>query len=723
MRCLSVGFIALLLLAACSDRSLNNPYPEAEDNLNIIYSVFQERPKHLDPVRSYSAVEYRFLAQVYEPPLQYHYLKRPYELIPLTAESVPAAQFFDADGQRLQDDVSVDQVAYSVYEVKIKPGIQFQPHPAFAKDQNGRELYRDLTDDDLEDIYTIADFEHQGTRTLQASDYVYQIKRLAHPNLHSPIFGVMADYIVGFKEYRKKLTESLKAQRDAGVSRPAVDLNEFPLPGVEVVDQYTYRIKVEKTYPQLVYWLAMPFFAPMAPEVERFYKQPGMHEKNITLDWYPVGTGPFMLSVNNPNLKMILEKNPNFRGEKYPSEGAEGDREKGLLRDANKTMPFVDRVVYSLEKESIPYWNKFLQGYFDASGISSDSFDQAISIGSQGSIGLSDGMQAKGIRLSMAVAPTTFYMGFNMKDDVVGGLSERARKLRQAISIAINYEEYIQIFLNGRAIPAQSPLPPGIFGYESGERGVNPYVYQWDGGQQKRRSVEDAKKLMEEAGYRNGIDMKTGKPLVLNFDTTAGGSEDKAYLTWLRKQFQKIEVQLNVRSTDYNRFQEKMRKGNAQIFQWGWNADYPDPENFFFLLYGPNSKVDHSGPNTANYENPVFDRMFDRMKNMSNNSERKKLIADMVDVIRQDAPWIWGFHPQQFSLQHDWFLNNKPNLMANNTLKYKRVDPQRRSERRAEWNEPVYWPVVLILMILVLGSIPAYITYKRRERAAPAKEI
>ena len=67
----------------------NNPYPSADGGRNIIYSSFSERPKHLDPARAYSANEYTFIAQIYEPPLQYHYLKRPYTLVPLTAVEVP----------------------------------------------------------------------------------------------------------------------------------------------------------------------------------------------------------------------------------------------------------------------------------------------------------------------------------------------------------------------------------------------------------------------------------------------------------------------------------------------------------------------------------------------------------------------------------------------------------------------------------------------------------
>ena len=82
---LRATLIAVALLAGCSGAPWNNPYPAAEDGANILYSSFSERPKHLDPVQSYSANEITFTAQIYEPPLQYHYLKRPYVLIPLSA--------------------------------------------------------------------------------------------------------------------------------------------------------------------------------------------------------------------------------------------------------------------------------------------------------------------------------------------------------------------------------------------------------------------------------------------------------------------------------------------------------------------------------------------------------------------------------------------------------------------------------------------------------------
>lgn len=471
----------LVVLTGCGSDSWNNPYAEAEQDQNIFYSSFEERPKHLDPAQSYSSNEIVFTGQIYEPPLQYHYLKRPYTLTTLAATEIPQPYFEDIQGKRLAADAPREQVAYSVYEIKIQPGIQYQPHPAFAKATDGQAMYLNLSPEDLETRNQLSDFSETGSRELVAADYVYEIKRLAHPKLHSPIFGLMTEYIVGLKDYSKTLHEEVKTWEADGKGTQFLDLQKYPLSGVELIDRYTYRIKLYGEYPQFVYWLAMPFFGPIPPEADQFYSQPGMKEKNITFDWYPVGTGPYMLTVNNPNRQMVMERNPNFHGETYPTEGDEEDRVKGLLADAGKPLPFIDKVVFSLEKEVIPTWNKFLQGYYDASGISSDSFDQAIQVSNQGDADLSPEMRAKDIQLSTGIAASTYYMGFNMRDPVVGGYSEPARKLRQAISIAIDYEEYISIFLNDRGIPAQGPIPPGITGYLSGEAGVNPYVYDWLG--------------------------------------------------------------------------------------------------------------------------------------------------------------------------------------------------------------------------------------------------
>lgn len=704
--------LPLLLLAACDGSPWNSPYPEEEAGRPILYTAFTERPKHLDPAQAYSENEYEFLAHIYAPPLQYHYLKRPYQLVPLAASAMPTVRYLDKNHRPLPATVPPQRIAYSVYEVHIKPGMRYQPHPAFVPANLA------LTAQDLDGIHGLNDFKALGTRTVTAADYAYQIKRLVHPRLHTPIAGVMMEYIVGLKEYAAALQAANQAQPE-----DFLDLNAYPLPGVEVVDDITLRITIHGKYPQFAYWLALPFFAPMPQEAERFYAQPGMKERNLTLDWWPVGSGPYYLSEHDPNRRMVLTKNPYYDSETYPAEGEPGDAQAGLLQDAGQLLPLIERIVFSLEKETIPYWNKFLQGYYDASGISSDSFDQAVQVGVSGEAVVSDAMRAQGITLNTSVSTSTMYTGFNWLDPVVGGPSERATKLRRAIAIAVDFEEFISIFANGRGIAAQSPLPPGIFGYRSGCAGINRYVYDCVDGEAKRKPIAEAKRLLAEAGYPDGVDAHTGQPLVIHLDTTATGVGNKSRLDWLRKQFDKLGVQLDVRSTDYNRFQDKLRRGDTQMFYYGWNADYPDPENFFFLLHGPQGKVQHGGENAANYSNPEYDRLFEQMKNMDNGPERQAIIDRMLEILRRDSPWLWGFHPKNYVLQHGWLHNVKPNIMANNRLKYWRVDAARRETLRREWNRPVLWPLWLGALLLGLSGWGMWRVLKRREERGLTVEL
>lgn len=704
-------FFSLLAFTHAWGWVFNNPYPAYESNQKIYYSSFSEQPKTLDPARSYSSNEYQFIAQIYEPLIQYDYLARPYQLIPLSASIMPEVRYLDKTNQPLPVS-QADEAAFTVYRISIKPGVYYQPHPALAKDKTGNYRYLNLPADylDEQDINRLSDFEYTGTREMVVDDFLYQIKRLATPVVNSSIYGLMSEHILGFKEF----AGILPATADHG---EFLDLRNYSMAGLEKIDNYTFEITLKGQYPQFLFWLAMPFFSPVPWEADRFYAQAGMDDKNLSFGWYPIGTGPFMLYENNPNRQMVLRKNPNYRQEYFPSGASEDDKKAGYLSQAGKTLPLIDEAVYTLEKESIPRWNKFLQGYYDLSGVSTDSFDQAIQIGDSGEPSLTPSMQAKKIQLMQTVDPSIYYLGFNMLDPVVGGQSERARKLRQAISIAVNYDENIAIFFNGRGQAAQGPLPPGIFGYQDGEKGINSYVYQWDGKEAIRQPIEVAKDLMRAAGYPDGLDPATGSPLILHYDVpVTGGPDDKAQLDWMIKQFDKIGIDLNIRGTQYNRFQEKMRSGNAQIFSWGWNADYPDPENFLFMLYGANGKVKYGGENASNYNNPAYDRLFDLMKNRSNDEERQRLIDEMVEIVRHDAPWSWGINTETLVLSQQWLSPVKTSAFSLNTLKYLAVDVSERSKLRKIWNQPVLWPLGLLLLVLLLLIMPLVFAYFNKEK-------
>ena len=219
---------------------------------------------------------------------------------------------------------------------------------------------------------------------------------------------------------------------------------------------------------------------------------------------------------------------------------------------------------------------------------------------------------------------------------------------------------------------------------------------------------------------------RAGKPLVLNYDYQRTLTPElKAEVEWMVRQFAKIGVQLEIRATDFNRFQEKAEKGSLQIFWWGWFADYPDAENFLFLLYGPNSKAltGGNGENAANYSNAEFDRLFDELKYLDDGQRKQQVMDRMIAITQHDAPWTFGYNPYAGSVQHQWVGNAKPGPLVNDRLMFMKVDPALRAARIAEWNRPIWWPVALIVLALVVAVVPAFRAWKRRERETAGRRV
>ena len=724
-----VVLLAAALLATGCD---NSPYPESDERRSVYYTSFTEEPKHLDPARAYSTGDARLLGQCLEPPFQYHYLKRPYQMVPLTARAIPKVERRTVDFGGKQD-------KRRVYRIRIIPGIKYQNHACFV------ERNRHLTEADVRGVRRLADITKTATRELTAGDYIHAIRRLADPRLDCPIYAKLARNMLGMDEYRAHLDAQIKAERkvrqaaagpmynqEADEKHNPIPINyaagadEFPFvrhvfkEDGKTVDKYAFEVVLSRPYPQILYWMAMNFFAPIPPEAIEFFSQPVLLKRSIKFDKNLVGTGPYKLVDYDPTNQIAFERNENFRSVRYPSlpAPAAGDAKAranyddmkalGMLDDAGTLLPMIDRIVFRMEKESVPRWNKFLQGYYDASGISSDLFDEAVSLTSQGDANVSDEMAERGIRLSTSMPMNVWFYAFNMRDEVVGGYTPAKRKLRRAISIAINVEEYISIFLNGRGIAAQSPIAPGIYGHEKGKAGMNPFVYKWDDtlGRPVRRSLKEARQLLKEAGYENGYDAD-GRQLTIRYAARVKTADRRAALKWVQKQLEKLNIRLVIENTDYNQFTEKVLKGNYQMLHWGWVADYPDAENFLFLLYGPNAKLVSKGENTPNYENKEYDRLFEQMENMTDSPERLAIIRKMLRILQEDSPWVFDLHSLDYMLYHKWCRNVHPHALAYNQEKYQRLDIEGRKAYRQEYNKPIFWPLLALGGIVAVAALPA----------------
>lgn len=703
-----------LMLGQCT----NSPHRAGAAETNTVFLPYGGGLKTLDPARAYFTNEVHLLMKVTEAPFSYHFLKRPYELMPLVVEDIPASVSFDENGAVLPADAPNDQVARVEYTFRVKKGVPFQPHPCFAKDAQGKPLYGALTEEDMRGIESPDDFEVRETRELLAADFDLALRRIADPKLASPIRSTFGRFIVGMDD----LYTSYSAMREAipeskGGVEPLLDYMKPEFSGLEVIDDHTFKLIIKRRYPQAIYWMAMPFFAPIPMEYLEFLNQKPLIDRQIDMDHWPLGTNAHRMTTHKTDQKIVLKRHPDFRETYYPTEGEPGDAEAGLLDDAGKRLPFVDGCVMLMEKEQIPSWNKFRQGYYDASSIATDVFDQAVEFSQEDGAGLSPEMEEQGVQMLTNVATVVYGLHFNMIDDVVGGYTEERAKLRQAITIALDMNEYLAIFYNSRGIASQGPLPPGIFGYRGGEAETNPYTDVWNPQLERHetKSLDEARRLLAEAGYPEGRD-ENGRPLTITFSHgSAGNSAFDSTLKWYRSRVEELGIQLKDEGMHPNALFEKKKKGEWQVSSGGWGADYPDPENFYFLFYGPNCKVPHGGENGCNYSNPTYDALFEQMESMENSPERQRIIDELTEILRHDAPWAWGYHPVQYGLYQSWYRNNKGGANAND-LKYKRLVIEDRVEGQREWNEPRTWPIMVLAALLLLAGLPAVVIVHRRER-------
>ena len=722
---LLVAGTAAILVAGCD----NSPNPKGSESTNTLFVAFQERsPRHLDPTASYSLNEVPYMYAVYEAPYAYHYLKRPYVVVPKAAEALAEPQYLDKDGKPLPADAPGELVAESVYDIHLKPGMRYAPHPAFAKDASGAYRYHAMTAADSRDKHSPLDFAQSGTREVVADDFVYALKRHATPRIEAPIFGIFSEYVLGLKEYGKLIREEdLKLRHGvdpATLDKPFLDFRQYPLAGATVLDKYTYRIRIKGKYPQWKYWMTMTFSAPVPWEADKFYAQPGMAKNSLTLDVWPVGSGPFMAAEYDADRRHVLVRNPNYHGATYPCEGMPGDAALGLLADCGKRLPFLDKLVFNTEKDKTPLRSKFTQGFLDVPEIERNDWGPDFLADANDSDEVKKRFDERGMRFPKSVEPQNWYLGFNWLDPVVGKgdtpeQQEKNRKLRYALSIAIDWEEgYGRVFTQKAGEVAMGPIPAGMFGSRHGTNGgIDPITHKLVNGKVVRRSIDEAKQLLAEAGFPDGRDAKTGKPLVLNYDyQRVPTPEFRAELDWMVKQFAKLNVQLEIRATDYNQFQEKMLKGKQQIFWWGWFADYPDAENFLFLFYGPNSKAKFEGENTANYDNPEYDKRYKQLALLDDGPAKQKLIDEMVDLLRKDAPWAFGYFPYSAGAYQQWVGDAKYGLFTNDRALYYKVDAPLRTRLQVEWNQPRYWPLVLLALAALLLAWIARRAFRARER-------
>ena len=541
--------------------------------------------KSLDPVLASDRYSSSIIGAIYQPLYDYHYLKRPYELTPLLAEDMPQ--------------ISEDGLTFTI---PIQQGIYFQDDECFPGGK-GRELV--------------------------AEDFVYSFKRIADINNKSTGWWIFDGRIVGLNEFREYTSETDNVDYDREVE------------GLKALDKYTLQVTLTRQFPQFLYVLAMPYTVAIPREAVEFYGN--------AINRTAVGTGPFVLNEWRPGNRIVLDRNPGYWSDTYPAEGMPEDEEAGLLADAGKQLPFLDRVNIYIYREPQTWWLNFQRGNLDIAGIPPDVFATVIDQNRQ----LRPEFQEKGITLFREPSLDLTYLGFNWEDSDIGG--KENVHLRKAIAYGYNTDHVIEHLYNHRAQQAVGPIPPGLFGYR--EDLDNPWATY---------DVEKAAEQLEKAGYPEGA----GAP-VLTLESSGADSLSRQMSDYLVQSMSEIGLRVQVNSSTFPQLLQQLNTKQAQVFGLGWGADYPDPENFLQLFYGPNESP---GSNHFNYKNEEYDELYRRMAVLSDGPERQEIIDRMVGILIEDIPCVFMTHRVSYVLHYPWVHNFKPHEMATNTFKYLKVD-------------------------------------------------
>ncbi|HEY4999983.1 MAG TPA: ABC transporter substrate-binding protein [Usitatibacter sp.] len=514
-------------------------------------------------------------------------------------------------------EISADGKTYTMH---VKPGIYFNDDPAFG----GKK------------------------RELTAQDYVYTMKRLFDPRLAAPLLADVEGLIAGSDEVLAKARKANKLDYDA------------PMEGLKALDRYTWQIKLTQPRYIFIYDLADCRVAcAVAREVvERYGDDIGSH---------PVGTGPYRLAFWKRSSKMVFEPNPNFREEYFDAQPGPDDAEGQaiLARQKGKRIPMVGRVEVSIIEESQPRWLAFQNEEMDLIfGVPNEFANLAMPNNK-----LAANLARRGIVMRQVPALDLTYAYFNMEDPVIGGYTPEKVALRRAISLAYKTQDEIAIIRKNQAIAASTPYSPGVAGYDPNFRTTaNEY------------DVAKAKALLDMFGYvdRDGDgwrDMPDGKPLVFVYATGPSQLERLFTQMW-KKDMDAIGVRMEVEIGKWPDLRKKSKLGKLQEWELAWSADYPDAENFYQLLYGPNCGSSNDGC----FQLPEFDALYDKAAGMQPGDERNRVYEQMARLIAVYAPWKLHSHRKRNQLVQPWVLGWRKHPFLHEGYKYVDIDLERRAK-------------------------------------------
>ncbi|HEY6134986.1 MAG TPA: ABC transporter substrate-binding protein [Rubrivivax sp.] len=532
----------------------------------------------LDPPRQFDGSSMDLVTLVYSGLMRYAYLERPYKVEPDLLAGMP--------------ELSADHLTYTL---RLRNGVRFHDDACFPGGQ-GREL--------------------------TADDVLYSLRRFADARINTKGWSVLEGKVAGLDAYR------------AATARPGSTddaLAKLPIEGLKQIDAHTLTIRLARPDPRFLNQLASMNMAIVPMEAVTAYgAQFGTH---------PVGTGPFMLKDVDRKGVLRFTRYPRYHGV-YPSVGAAGDAERGLLKDAGRKLPLVDVLEMPLVEEAQPGMLRFLKGEFEWTRLDRANFSKMATRAKDGSFQL-QAPHAERFRIHDTLTGDVSDVILNMKDPLLG--SNKA--LRQALAYLVDTQAEIDVLRNGRGRKLHSLVPSEMPGNER-ETGAAYYSYD----------VARAKKLLVKAGFPGG----KGLPVltVHSADTTADGRNQ---IDLMRAKADAAGVQLKGQYADWPTTLKAVQSSNFQLALMGWSPGPPDAPGNFQMLHGKNLPP---GTNFSSFVNADFDRAFEAARYLPDGPELLALLRTMNEIVREEVPVIIQYESISVALTQKWLRNFKRNPLT-----------------------------------------------------------
>ena len=552
-----------------------------------------------DPAQISDLYSRTVAAGIFDAPLEFEFMARPFRLRPNTAAAMP--------------EVSAD---FRTFTLRLKPGTLFDDDPAFG----GRK------------------------RELTAADYVYSIKRHYDPRWKSGnLYLLEGARILGLSELRRRALEQKKPfDYDTEVE------------GLRALDRYTLRIVLAEPSPRFLYNLADgSFTGAVAREVvEAYGDKVGEH---------PVGTGPYRLAQWKRSSRMLLQKNPNYREVRYDEHPPADDARLQAIAQQFKgrRLPMIDQVQIAVIEEAQPRWLSFLNGEQDIlEGVPGEFANIAIPNNQ-----LAPNLAKRGIGMLRVPRADVSVTYFGMENPVVGGNAPEKVALRRAIALAVDVEREIMLVRRGQAVPAQSPIAPGTWGYD-------PAFHSEMG----EHNLARAKALLDLYGYvdRDGDgwrEMPDGQPLKLEYATSPDQTSRQLSELW-QKNMDALGLRIEFKVAKWPEQLKASRAGKLMMWGVGWSAGQPDADTFLALAYGPNK----GQANHARFDLKAFDELYERQRMLPDGPERQALLDQAKKMMIAYMPYKVHVHRITTDLWHPWVLGFDRNIFVRDFWKYIDID-------------------------------------------------